>query len=146
MQDLLYELKSVSLSTSLTEYERILTIAAKYGMQDEVSKCFKYMPGWLLVGLDFNALEARVDALVTRDQAKLLVYTKGYDSHAYACYHYWPEKFPDVVLSTEGKPFRTFAVVSDGQTHYLKEGDEVELPDGSIKRIEDLCDHPGYCP
>lgn len=104
-----------------------------------IKECFESPPRWLLVGLDFNALEARVDALVTRDQAKLLVYTKGYDSHAYACYHYWPEKFPDVVLSTERKPFRTFVVVSGGQTHYLKEGDEVELPGGTIKKIEDLC-------
>ena len=59
MQDLLYELKSLSPSTSLTEYERILTIAAKYGMQGEVSKCFKYMPGWLFTGLDFALIKWR---------------------------------------------------------------------------------------
>ena len=28
----------------------------------------------------------------------------------------------------------------------LKEGDEVELPDGTIKKIEDLCDLTSYHP
>ena len=102
MQDLLYELKSLSPSTSLTEYERILTIAAKYGMQGEVSKCFKYMPGWLFTGLDFQSLEDRISALTTKDPAKLAVYLYGFDGHCLRAQTYFSENMPDIQRAPEG--------------------------------------------
>ena len=102
MQDLLYELKSLSPSTSLTEYERILTIAAKYGMQGEVSKCFKYMPGWLFIGLDFQSLEDRISALTTKDPAKLAVYLYGFDGHCLRAQTYFSENMPDIQRAPEG--------------------------------------------
>ena len=53
MQDLLFELESVSSNISIEVYERILAIASKYGLGDELKKCFQYEPGWIFVGLDF---------------------------------------------------------------------------------------------
>lgn len=77
-----------------------LPSGGKYGAL--IKSCFKPPEGWLFVGLDFNALEAKIDALVSKDPAKLGVYTDGYDSHAFAAYYYFPELFPDIVLGTEG--------------------------------------------
>jgi DNA polymerase-1 len=34
--------------------------------------------------------------LLTKDPAKLDVYLKGFDSHCFASYHYWPEQMPDI--------------------------------------------------
>ena len=104
-----------------------------------VKTCFEAPEGWLFCGADFNALEARIDALVTKDPEKLGVYTQGYDSHAYNTYHYWPIKFPHITLWKDEKQFRTFELQFNGQTHYLKEGDELELEDGSIVKVEDIC-------
>ena len=53
MQDLLFELETVSSKTSIGDFERILAIASKYGLSDELKKCFQYVPGWLFTGLDF---------------------------------------------------------------------------------------------
>jgi DNA polymerase-1 len=62
-----------------------------------VKKCFSASAGWLLIGADFNALEARIGALITKDPAKLGVYLHGYDSHSFNAYGYWPDKMPDIV-------------------------------------------------
>lgn len=59
MQDLLFELESVSSNTSIEDFERILAIASKYGLGDELKKCFQYKPGWLFTGLDFALIKWR---------------------------------------------------------------------------------------
>lgn len=46
-----------------------------------IKKCFIAEKGFIFSGSDFNALEARVGALLTKDPQKLKVYTDGYDSH-----------------------------------------------------------------
>jgi len=50
-----------------------------------------------MVGADFNALEARIDALLTKDPNKLKVYTEGYDSHCLAAYGYFSKYMPDII-------------------------------------------------
>lgn len=40
-----------------------------------IKSCFKAAPGWLMVGADFASLEDRINALLTRDPAKIKVYT-----------------------------------------------------------------------
>lgn len=80
-----------------------------------------------------------MDALLTKDPAKLAVYTSGYDSHAYNTYFYWPDKFPHLKVVEEEKCLRTFKLEFDGQVHYLVEGDEVVAPDGRIMKVEDIC-------
>ena len=76
-----------------------LPSGSKFGKP--VKKCFGGFKDWLLVGADYNALEARINALLTKDPNKLAVYTEGYDSHCFNTYSYWPEKMPDIVKTVE---------------------------------------------
>lgn len=61
-----------------------------------IKKCFKASKGWIFCGADFNALEDRINALLTKDPNKLKVFTDGFDSHCLRTYYYWPEQFPDL--------------------------------------------------
>lgn len=47
-----------------------------------IKRCFKPPPGKVMLGSDYNALEARVAALLTKDPNMLKVYTDGFDSHS----------------------------------------------------------------
>lgn len=61
-----------------------------------IKSCFKAPSGWLLVGLDFNALEDRISALTTKDPAKLKVYIDGFDGHSLRAYTYFKDQMPDI--------------------------------------------------
>lgn len=61
-----------------------------------IKSCFKAPKGWLFVTVDFNALEAMISALTTKDKNKLKVYEEGYDSHCLNTYYYWKDQFPDI--------------------------------------------------
>ncbi len=67
-----------------------------------IKSCFTCKGKKLFSGADFNALEARIDALLTKDPNKLAVYTDGYDSHSFNAFAYWPEAFPDVAEKLQG--------------------------------------------
>ncbi len=66
-----------------------------------IKDCFMPAKGWLMAGADFNALEDRVNALLTQDPNKLKIYTDGYDSHAFRTKFYWPDLTPDIDNSVE---------------------------------------------
>lgn len=99
-----------------------------------IKSCFEAPPGWLFCGLDFASLEDRISALTTKDPNKLKVYTDGYDGHSLRAYAYFGSDMPLIRVS-EGK--RSFRLNQGGKTHLLLEGDELELPDGSITTVED---------
>ena len=83
-----------------------------------------------MAGADFNALEARIDALLTKDKNKLAVYTDGMDSHSFNTLTYWPDKMPGI----------TKYLTEDhmGEQHY-----RVEYSDGSIAYLpESLLNEP----
>ena len=61
-----------------------------------IKSCFKPKKGWLMVGADFNALESRINALLTKDPNKMKVFTDGYDSHCINAYGYFKEQMPDI--------------------------------------------------
>ena len=61
-----------------------------------VKDCFSAPKGMLMMGCDYTALEAMVDALVTKDPEKLKVYAQGYDSHSLRTSIYWLDKMPDI--------------------------------------------------
>lgn len=69
-----------------------LPSGSKYGKL--IKGCFKAPKGWLMVGADFNALEARICALTTRDPEMMKIYSEGYDSHSFNANTYWPDAVP----------------------------------------------------
>ena len=105
-----------------------------------IKSCFKAPKGMLFAGADFNALEAKVDALLTKDSAKLAVYVDGYDSHAYNAYHYWKPKFPEIQLIPPTESLRTFKVDINGVVYAILQGTVVETPNGTQMKIEDYYD------
>lgn len=62
-----------------------------------IKSCFISTEDLLFCGVDFNSLEARIGALLPKDQNKLDIYRYGYDSHSYNTNIYWPNKLPDVL-------------------------------------------------
>ena len=123
MQDLLFELESVSSNISIEVYERILAIASKYGLGDELKKCFQYEPGWIFVGLDFASLEDRISAVTTKDPAKLAVYLYGFDGHSLRAQTYFRQHMPDIERAPEGA--RCFKVETPEQAFYFHEHEQV---------------------
>lgn len=105
-----------------------------------IKSCFAGGYGKIFCGADFNALEARIDALTTKDSNKLAIFLEGYDSHAFNAYHYWKDQFPEIRLIKPEDNLRTYKVVVGDTTHWLYEGTPIEMSDGSIINVEDLND------
>lgn len=53
------------------------------------------------MGADFNALEAKIGAILPNDPNKIKVYVDGYDSHCYHAYAYFGDKMPDIVATVD---------------------------------------------
>lgn len=66
------------------------------GIFDKVSFLFDIDPGWVFYGIDFESLEDRINALLTKDPNKLNVYLRGFDGHCLRAVNYWKEQFPAV--------------------------------------------------
>lgn len=66
-----------------------------------VKSIFMAPPGWIFAGADFSSLEDRINALLTRDENKLRVYTQGFDGHCLRAFAYFGEEMPDVQLAPE---------------------------------------------
>lgn len=66
-----------------------------------IKQCFKAAPGWLFCGADFSSLEDRINALLTKDPAKIKVYTDGYDGHSLRAFAYFGDQMPDIVDTVE---------------------------------------------
>ena len=66
-----------------------------------IKSCFVAPKGWLMVGADFNALEDRINALLTKDPNKLKIYLEGYDSHSLRTKSYWPSQIPDIIETVD---------------------------------------------
>lgn len=125
--------QSGRLSSSEPNLQNLPATGSRYAKH--IKKCFKAPPGWLFGGLDFASLEDKISGLTTKDPNKLKVYTDGYDGHSLRAYAYWPDLMPDIRQSL-GK--RVFKITQGDETHYLLEGDQVQLSDGSVKVIEEL--------
>ncbi|WAI96150.1 DNA-directed DNA polymerase [Vibrio phage vB_VhaP_PG11] len=61
-----------------------------------IKKCFVAPKGWIFCGADFNALEDRINTLLTSDPNKEKVLLDGYDGHSFRTYHFWPHKFTHI--------------------------------------------------
>ena len=43
-----------------------------------------------------DALEERINTLLTKDPNKIKVYTDGFDGHSFRAVSYWPDQFHDI--------------------------------------------------
>lgn len=66
-----------------------------------IKKCFKSTDDWIFCGIDFNALEARIAAVTTKDPARKSVYIEGYDSHCMNAFAMLSSLIPDIVEKHE---------------------------------------------
>ena len=62
-----------------------------------VKACFISPGGTVFAGSDFDSLEDKVNALITKDPNKRKVYTDGYDGHSLRAHSYFGEQMPDIV-------------------------------------------------
>ena len=115
--------KSLRMSSSNPNLQN-LPSGSKYGKL--VKKCFKAPKGYIMVGVDYSALEDKVSALVTRDPMKLQVYTDGYDSHSMRALKYFPDEVPLVqnklaLVTPRSKYFKV--IDADGTVTYCHESE-----------------------
>lgn len=65
-----------------------------------IKECFAAADGWIFAGADWNALEDRINALLTQDPNKVKVFTDGYDGHSLRAVGYWGAKhMPDIDIN-----------------------------------------------
>lgn len=111
----------------INECDEIMDYLCDHMPKELFNKLCQYIykePGWLFVGLDFNALEDHISALTTKDENKLKIYLENYDGHCLRAYAYFEETMPDIVEKREeiAKEGQTYKVVySDGSVEYLNE-------------------------
>lgn len=61
-----------------------------------IKRCIRAPKGWIFCGLDFDSLEDKISALLTKDPNKIKVYTDGYDGHSLRAYSYFGHKMLDI--------------------------------------------------
>ena len=66
-----------------------------------IKSCFKTKKGWLMVGADFNALEDKINTVLTKDPNKEKVWIDGYDAHCFRAYYYFKDQMPDIVNTVD---------------------------------------------
>lgn len=116
-----------------------------------LKSCVAAPPGWVFVGLDFDSLEDRISALLTKDTQKLKVYTDGYDGHCLRAYAYFGDQMPDIdpdsvdsinSIAVKYKQFRqdskvpTFALTYGGT--YIAIMAQAGFPEEKAKAVEEL--------
>ena len=97
------------LSSSRPNLQNLPSTGSKYAKP--VKRIFGYPKGYIFIGADQRSLEDRISALTTRDNNKISVYTKGYDSHSLRAYTYFKEKMPDIKLAQPNE--RCYKVTTD---------------------------------
>ena len=63
-----------------------------------IKSCFVAPEGWLFYGADFNALEDKIGAILSKDPAKLKENLLGYDGHSLRAHAFFPEELEEAGL------------------------------------------------
>ena len=74
----------------------LTNLPAQGEMGKLIKSCVVAPKGWLFAGADFNALEARINAIVSEDPNRIKIYTQGYDSHCLNAYSYYKNQMSDI--------------------------------------------------
>lgn len=106
------------LSSSNPNLQNLPATGSKYAKV--IKSCFQAPPGWLFVGLDFNALEDHISALLTKDSNKLKVYTDHYDGHCLRAFSYFKDKMPDIEQELAKEPERAVEIINSIKKRYPK--------------------------
>jgi len=85
-----------------------------------IKECFSAPRGWIMCGADWNALEDRINAVLTKDPAKLKVYSDGFDGHAMRAVGYWPQEFPNIDINNPKQVNSLKEKIWDGKEHPLR--------------------------
>lgn len=98
------------LSSSKPNLQQLPATGTKYAKI--IKSCFQAPKGWLLCGLDFNALEDHISALTTKDSNKLKVYIDHFDGHCLRAYSYWKSLMPDITEALEKEPEKEVEIIN----------------------------------
>jgi len=74
----------------------LTNLPAQGKMGKLIKSCVVAPEGFLFAGADYNALEARINAIVSQDPNRIKIYTQGYDSHCLNAYSYYKAQMPDI--------------------------------------------------
>lgn len=74
----------------------LTNLPAQGAMGKLIKSCVVAPEGYLFAGADYNALEARINAIVSQDPNRIKIYTQGYDSHCLNAYSYYKKQMPDI--------------------------------------------------
>lgn len=106
------------------------------------SGLYRNIQQWLIPRVKYQRtllntyVESRIDALTSKDKAKLDVFIYGYDAHAYNTYYYWKDKFPEVTLYPD-EVEKVYEIVDEDIIHYIPKGTVIETPEGNHMLIEE---------
>lgn len=89
-----------------------------------IKECFRSPKGWLMVGIDFDSLEDKISALLSKDPNKMDVYLNGYDGHSFRALAYFKNKMADIVLANEGT--KCYEIALKNKTIQIKENELIQ--------------------
>lgn len=89
-----------------------------------IKKCFSPPKGKIWLDSDYNSLEIRISALLSKDSNMLKEFTKGLDGHSLRANKYFPDELPKIQewlteLNKEGNLYKI--TYDDGSFEYLNE-------------------------
>lgn len=114
-----------------------------------IKACFEPTKGWLFCGSDFDAIEDKVNALLTKDPNKLAVYEQGFCGHCMRAQAYFSEEMPDIIpgnvasINAIKKKYKALRQKSKGPSFALQYGGtwvtmvkNAGFPEEQAKQIE----------